>query len=308
VREFLQRHRRALIIFSSLVAPLFLLYVHGRVGEGGRPRRTTVIEYALLRVTGPAQEAASRLISGLASVWDRYVALVDAQEDNAALRAKVRRLTADALLAKQLREENERLRALLEFKRARKDLKLVGAQVIGKDVSPYARVVRIALDVGAEDGVKEGMAVVTERGLVGRILRVGARYAEVMLAVDARSSVSVKVAGKGITGTLQGGGARDSYAARLLLLHRAAPIALNDTIVTSGHDRVFPPNIEVGYVSSLEVRQRGNYFELEVAPAVNFSVLEHVQVVVGTRAEWAPKGGGASSSPDPHGASGGGGR
>ena len=51
--------------------------------------------------------------------------------------------------------------------------------------------------------------------------------------------------------------------------------------MTSGHDRVFPPGIEVGYIRSLEERQRGLYYELQVVPAVNFSDLEEVLVVVG---------------------------
>ena len=112
--------------------------------------------------------------------------------------------------------------------------------------------------------------------------QVADRYAEVMLTVDARSSVNVKVAGKGVTGNLEGSGSQDSYRGRLLFLHKARPLELGDTLVTSGHDRLFPPNVEVGYIHSLEERQQGLYYEVEVAPAVNFSVLEEVQIVTGT--------------------------
>lgn len=283
MRELFERHRVLLSSFAALVVPLFLLYVHGR-----SPRNPTVIEHALARVTAPVQSAASRMLSGFEHVWSGYVWLVDLEAENAKLREEVGVLTARAIEAKELGLENERLRRLLDFKRSRRDLITVAAHVIGQDVSPYARVLRIALDVGEEDKVEEGMPVLSSEGLAGRIRVVSGAHAEVMLTVDARSSVNVRVAGKGVTGSLEGTGATDRYAARLLFLHEAEPLAVGDTIVTSGHDKVFPPGLEVGYVRSLEERQRGLYYEVQVRPAVNFSTLEEVLVVVGTVEEDAP--------------------
>ena len=102
-----------------------------------------------------------------------------------------------------------------------------------------------------------------------------------MLTVDARSSVSVRVVGKDVTGNLQGTGEQDAYTARLLYLQEGKEVVGGDTLVTTGHDKVFPPGLEVGYIRSLEERQRGLYFELHVAPAVNFATLEEVLVIVG---------------------------
>lgn len=275
--EFFRRHRKAIISFIAVVVPLFLLYVHGRY-----PRKTTIVEHALMQVTGPAKSAANKVIQGIGDVWNGYIALTDVQEENERLREEKRRLTGQALENKQLREENRNLRAQLEFKRARKDLKLVAAQVIGQTVSPYARVVSIEIDLGAGDDVREGMPVVTEQGLVGRLMQVSGSYAEVMLVADEKSSVHVKVSGKGVTGTVEGLGLEDEYTARLLYLQRAIKPQPLDTLVTSGHDKIFPPGLEVGYIQQSEERQKGLYYELRVAPAVNFSTLETVQVVVGT--------------------------
>ncbi|MCB9729312.1 MAG: rod shape-determining protein MreC [Deltaproteobacteria bacterium] len=276
MREFLKRHRVAISSFLALVVPLFLLYVHGR-----SPRKTTIVEVALLRLTAPVEAAAADAMAGVKSVWSRYVALVDLAEENARLAKDVEILTAEALAAKELRHENARLRDLLQFKRERQDLETIAAHIIGQDVSPFARVVRVSIDAGSSDGVEEGMPVVSAQGLVGRIKVVSGRYAEVMLAVDARSSINVRVAGKGVSGNLEGTGANDEYSARLLYLQKAEPLVVGDTVVTSGHDKVFPPGLEVGYIRSLEERQRGVYYELQVAPAVNFSILEEVAIVIG---------------------------
>lgn len=275
--EFLRRHRKAIITFVSLVVPLFLLFVHGRF-----PRNTTIVEAALMQVTGPAESAAHRVISGIGDIWRGYIALTDVQETNVELETRVRDLTGQALENKQLREEVRNLRQQLDFKRGRKDLKLISGHVIGKTVSPYARVLSIQVDLGSSDGIREGMPVITEQGLVGRLQQVSGRYAKVMLVADSKSKVHVKVSGKGVTGTVEGLGLEEEYTARLMYLQRAIKPRAGDTLVTSGHDKIFPAGLEVGYIQKTEERQKGLYYELRVAPAVNFSVMETVQIVIGT--------------------------
>lgn len=274
--EFFARHRSAVIGFVGLVLPLFLLYVHGR-----HPRKTTIVESALIRVTAPVQAAASRIFSGLGDFWKGYVDLSDAAEENLALRDELERAKLGLARVVELESENERLRKGLEFKRSRRDLLLVGGHVIGKDVSPYARVVRVAIDVGLADGIAEGMPVIAPAGLVGRVLRASGTYAEVLLTVDAQSTVNVKCRDKGVTGTITGTGSPSSYVSRFSYLHRSAPLAVGDLLITSGHDKAFPPGIPVGTIRSIEERQRELEYELEVTPIVNFGDLELVYIVVG---------------------------
>jgi len=274
--ELFSRHRSAFAGFVGLVLPLFLLYVHGR-----HPRKTTIIERALISVTAPVQEATSRIFSGVGELWQGYIALTDAAEENMELKAKNEAVTLVAARVAELESENEVLRQGLEFKRSRRDLLLVGAHVIGKDVSPYGRVVRVAIDGGLRDGLTEGMPVIAPAGLVGRVARASGAYAEVLLAVDAQSTVNVKCRDKGVTGTVTGTGSPSSYVSRFSFLHRTAALSVGDILVTSGHDKAFPPGIAVGTIRSIEERQRELEYELEVTPTVNFGDLELVYVVVG---------------------------
>ena len=64
-------------------------------------------------------------------------------------------------------------------------------------------------------------------------------------------------------------------------LHRNKPLEKGDVIVTSGHDQVFPSGYEVGRIVSEEAVQSGIYYVYTVRPAVNFSTLEEVFVLVG---------------------------
>ena len=280
MRELLQRHKETIVTFLAIVVPLFLLYVHGR-----NPKQNTVVTNVLIEVTSPAVKASHDLISSIQGVWFGYLALVGTEDDNNSLKEQVDELEGVVVEAQQLRDENKLLRKELAFKRKRKDLITVTAHVIGRDVSAYARVLRVHVDGGSYDGLKEGMAVLTNRGVVGRLRQVSERYAEVMLTVDTRSEIAVKVVGKPITGMVRGKGDRNRYLAKMMVLPGTEKLDVDDRIVTSGHDQVFPPNLEVGRISLLKERQEGVYHVLEVAPAVNFGVLEVVQIVVGTRDE-----------------------
>lgn len=294
MREFLQRHRAAILAFLGLTLPLFLLFVHGRY-----PRKTTVVEVALMEITGPVQEAASRALSGISDLWNGYVALIDLHDENEKLRDDVRLLTEKADRVRQLELENAQLRTMLDFKKQRRELVTIGAHIIGKDVSPYTRVLRIAVDAGEDVHVLEGMPVINADGLIGRVHRVSSSFAEVMLIVDARSTVNVRVSGKGVVGTVTGTSSQYSYDARMSYLSKAEPLAQGDLLVTSGHDKVFPPDLRVGYIRSIEERQRGVEYELQVTPAVNFSDLDLVFIVTDVVSEPVERTGPATSGGKP---------
>lgn len=278
MRELFQRHKATIATFLAVILPLLVLYVHGKA-----PGESTFFRHQLLKVTAPAQNATHRLIGSVESLWDGYMALIDTESDNEALRAKVLGMEGRLARARLIEDENGVLRHELAFKRSRRELNLVAAHVIAKDVSAFSRVVRVRIDLGGRDKVREGMPVLTHEGLVGRLRQVAGGYAEVMLTVDTRSEVAVRVLGKSATGSLRGTGDRNEYLAQLLYLPGGEKLEVGDRLVTSGHDQVFPPNIVVGTIRSLTRRQDGVHEQLEVTPVVRFSVLDTVQVMVGTR-------------------------
>lgn len=283
--DLLQRHRTTIVLILALGLPLGSVYYHGQVRTELSP-----IEEVLLVITGPVHRASHAISSGTATVFERYLGLVDLAEENESVRRENRVLLGEAKRARKYERQNKRLRKLLEFKEGKSDLQLIGAKVIARDISPHYRVVKLSLDVGSADEVGMGMPVVSHEGLVGRVVRVMDDACEVMLIVDARSHVNVMVPGKGVTGVLSGVGDRNAYSARFRFLYKSEPIQPNDVVVTSGHDRVFPPGLEVGTITSERASQEEHYYVYEVAPRVNFSMLEEVFVVTNAMAELGPIG------------------
>ena len=172
------------------------------------------------------------------------------------------------------------------------------ARVVGREVSQFFRVIRIRLDTTGLPKLRVGMAVITHTGVVGRISKLSGEWADVMLITDSRSQTHATINGKGVVGTVRGKGQQKQFGVQFVHLDRAerrAPIEPGDAVTTTGHDRVFPPGLEIGHVASARSTQRGPYHEYTLTPAVVFSTLEEVLVVTGYRT--APTAKGAAPAP-----------
>ena len=118
----------------------------------------------------------------------------------------------------------------------------MSAQVIGKEVSPFFRVVRVRLDRGDRDRIKPGMPVLTADGLVGQVRRTWGRYSDVLLTADKTSAIDVIVQRTGARGMLKGTGDEEHYVCRLEHLPRDADVKHGDLIVTYQVD--FPTKLD----------------------------------------------------------------
>lgn len=238
-------------------------------------------ERLVVGAAGNAQNLVSRLYSWVGELFSDYVFLVNVRAENERLKAENERLLAEALRAKTLASENQTLKAMLGLTERRKDLVLVPARMFARQVTPYFRVSRLFVESGKETEVREGTAVITHRGLVGRVVKVVGRIADVMLITDSRSRVAVEAVGKDLLGIVVGTSSPDSYRLRLQVSVNDPPLEDGTVLITSGHDQVFPRGIEVGYVVDGSSRRiTGPFAEYDVAPAVNFSTVDVVMLAL----------------------------
>lgn len=266
-----ERYKLALLALVFLVLPLVSMYFHGKT-----ERSQTPLETALLSITAPGQSAMHGVFSHIVNAWDRYVFLVAVEEQNDDLRTQIQTLAQKVGRTVDLEEENRRLRSALDFKRERSDLSLVSAQVVGRDISPQYSVVRIHLDRGQDDGIKPQMPVVTSQGVVGRIENLAGTSADVLLVTDSRSRIDVNVSGKSVNGIVQGTG--DGLPV-FRFPYQKARLSKGDVLVTTGHDKVYPKGLVVGYLAQADPKQVDQQLEIPVEPAVLFSTLQEMFVI-----------------------------
>lgn len=266
------RFKIALVCLALLVLPLFSMYFHGRTN-----RNQTIMETVLINATAPGQHVIHSLFGNLVATWKRYFYLVDVEEQNVELRKAIDEMKLVASRSQGLEEENRRLRDMLDFKQQHSGLQLLSARAIARETSPFFSVSRIRLDQGVVDKVARNMPVVTSAGVVGRIETVGDEFCDVMLLSDSRSRMDVQVSGKGITGTLAGTGDGPPV---FRFPYQKNKVEKGDILITTGHDRIFPKGLVAGYLSTGESRQVGQQLECTVEPAVRFSALQEVFVVL----------------------------
>lgn len=218
-------------------------------------------------------------------VSDRYLAIADfltvprdvaaLRQRNAELEAEVARLQTQVIQLQQQVAEKEILEALVGFARSSPESTYTVATVIGRDPSPFLRYVFI--DVGSNQGIRRGMPVVTDQGLVGRVDAVIAEAARVQLITDPASAVTVTLQNSRtealLTGSLTGDLSLD-------MIPQDASVQPGEIVLTSGLGGVYPPNILIGQVMTVRKLEAELFQQAAVQPNVDFSRLQYVLVIV----------------------------
>jgi rod shape-determining protein MreC len=274
-----------ILCIASLV--LFTIYV--REDEGG-PLHT--VQLGAAEVLRPVRGLLNLAASPVQGAGDRIGNAFDGSRE-AELERRAREYEEDAAAAAGLRQENERLRRLLE------------AEDPAFDYAPLARVVapvggqlsdKVVINVGTEDGVKpEQPVVVGDNVLVGRTTStVTPHTAEVMLITDQDFAAGVRLVppdapaeppegeapyGQGLLQTGWEGYLGVNY------VDLEARVEKGDFVVTSGRagDRelLFPPGLLVGTVETVTSLDIDQYQKIVVEPTVRPADLQEVRVVVG---------------------------
>ena len=279
----LKRYRELIIVALLLLLPLGLFFAHAkRPSEPSRPDRV------ILTLTGPIEKGIGRVVGGVLEVWKGYVALRHAYQKAQALQQEVSLLRIDQMELQRMRQENERLRALLAFAKESSDRRVVGARVIGVRLDPKGLQL-VTIDRGASDGVARMMPVLVGKGVVGRVHAVTDSTADVLLITDRNSSVAVRVDRSRARANVRGTASPD--LCRLEYALRSDDMADGDLLVTSGTDGVFPIGLTVGKLTGLKKSGQGLYQRADVAPAVDVTKVEEVLVItsVERRAAQAPQ-------------------
>ena len=140
----------------------------------------------------PITEVAGAIVSPFSDAWNAVFDYDDLEAQNRLLTERIQQLEGNELAVEAERAEFERLRAATGVD-VRPDLARVTATVVRGGVGNFDDDV-ITIDRGSQDGVRTGMAVVTNAGLVGRVERVDATTSAVLLLTDTDLIVGVRLA------------------------------------------------------------------------------------------------------------------
>ncbi|MCK5340690.1 MAG: rod shape-determining protein MreC, partial [Desulfobulbaceae bacterium] len=150
----------------------------------------------------------------------------------------------------------------------------ITAEIIGKDPSVWFKT--IIVNKGSSNGVKKGMPAVTVEGVVGQVMDTSPHYAKILLAIDPNSAIDVLVQKTRVQGIIKG----DGEIFKLHYVLKNNNIHPGDKIITSGFGSIFPKGLPLGTVSKAVKSRRGMFQEIEIKPAVDFSQLEYLIIIM----------------------------
>jgi rod shape-determining protein MreC len=227
-----------------------------------------------LEVAAPIQKALSAPVDGVRSVWGGYVDLLDVRDDNARLRERVAQLQEENLQFREALVASGRLRTIAEM-RSEIEVPMRPAQVVGTDVSPWFH--SVLIDRGRSDGVRAGMPVVTETGVVGIVTATSRNAGRVLLLPDAQSSIDGIVQRSRARGIVKGTG-RERLEFEFFV--RGDDVQVGDLVITSGFGGAYPKGLQVGEVVEVQADPTAFVHRAVLRPAVDFGRLEQVFVLL----------------------------
>lgn len=211
-----------------------------------------VIIYPLERVVLAPQDAIEYFDS-----WSG--AASNARAEQEALRRQRIEMAQLSTHAAQLATENDQLRRLLNVSESI-DQKSIAVEVLYVPNNNFNH--RLVFDKGSQDGIKAGMPVIDEGGVVGQIVRTTPYTSEAALVIDGQVSVPVQILRNGLR--LIAFGSNDIGKLEVRYLSANADILVGDTLVTSGIGGFFPAGLPVGKIENVN-RDPGSGFALALA-------------------------------------------
>lgn len=269
MRAFLERHRHGSLLVAVLLAQLFFLAYQIKADNEVR-----LIRRWAIAVLGPVETGVRSVVDAGFSVLERYILLYNARQESRQLRAQLEEAQLRLQTLEVQAGYTEELEALLGLKQTETDAPLVAARVIA--ASPAAATRTVLIDRGMSDGIDVNMAVLTPRGVVGKVVAVFPSTAQVLLISDQKSGVGVRVEGTELAGVVTGTGGADC---RLDYIPNEETVSPGATLTTSGQDQLFPAGLPVGQVVSVGPGEL--FLNIRVEPATPLMSLDHVLVLAG---------------------------
>ena len=205
----------------------------------------------------------------------RYEALA---AENEQLKASIAQMEDVARQADATARENQRLRALLEFKTTHEDYVLVDSYIIGWSSSDFSNT--FTINRGKDAGIDINMVAITENGeVVGLVTQAGPNYAVVKTVLDSTLEISATIASSGYNGMVSGGYIRGNETLlQMNYLPSSSIIRNKDQVVTSG-STVYPRGLILGYVVDAGFEETGVAKFALLQPAADIEKLEQVFIL-----------------------------
>ena len=154
--------------------------------------------------------------------------------------------------------------------------KIESAKIINNNYSATKNY--LTINKGEKDGLKEDIAVITSKGIVGIIDNTSNGYARVLSILNTKSRINAQLKSSNHIGSLIWNG-KSSEIVQLTDISKFAPVKQGDTIVTGGQSSIFPQGIPIGIVDNFVLDISGDTYTVDIKLFNDMTNLSHVYVI-----------------------------
>jgi rod shape-determining protein MreC len=224
------------------------------------------------------QSPVTSVSSGVSNYFQSFANLRGAASENEQLKQRVQELQVELQNRESFVAENERLKSLLNLKEESK-YPILTAKVIGRDPSGWFNT--SIINRGSVDGVKLNMPVVTNGGLVGRVMAVGPLTSQVMLLTDDKSGIAGIVGELGTSNALGViKGTNEKELVEMRYVPGSIPVEVGETVFTTGQDGIYPAGLKIGEVVKVESGSATTTHSILVRPGGSLNSMQEVAVLL----------------------------
>lgn len=236
------------------------------------------VSQAVSVISQPFLNISSSVTDSVNEFLDRFIHAEEIYLENQELKEQLREANEKLIGYEQNKLENEQLRSFLGLKETNPDYEFETATVIGRDSTN--RFYSFTIDKGSIHGVEAADPVITADGLVGIVWEVGLTYSHVRTILDISVEAGVYDISTRDSGIVTGDITLSAEGlCKLKYLPKESGIASGNLIVTSGIGGVFPKDLVVGTVRSIEVDSSGLSLVADIVPAVDIENVTDVLVL-----------------------------
>ncbi|MFH1129603.1 MAG: rod shape-determining protein MreC [Patescibacteria group bacterium] len=226
------------------------------------------------KIFSPIQKLFSNIGKGFANFFQVLASISDLNKENIEFKQKNLTLESEIVQFKEIKKENDFLREALKIDKKEYSIEEV-ASIVSKDIQGIQD--WILINRGSNNGIKEGMmAISPEKALVGRITEVLEGFSKIMLISHKDSTVSAMLESSRIEGLVK---RSDKGGLFMDFIPNTEKIEINEKIITSGMDNLYPRGIIVGTIESIDPSDNQIFQKIIISPAINFSKLENVIII-----------------------------
>jgi len=224
------------------------------------------------------QSPVTTVSSSVNNYFRSISSLRTAQSENDLLKQRIQKLEIEVQQKEDLSSENGRLKSFLELKE-QSPYKILAAQIIGRDPSVWFDT--SIINRGSLDGVKLNMPIVTNGGLVGRVVAVSPLTAQIALITKDKSGLGAVVGELGNSnalGVVSGSGKKETL--EMGYVPGSVEVRVGETVYTTGQDGIYPAGLKLGEIVEVRSGSATVPHQIFIKPSANLYAMQEVAVLL----------------------------